>query len=141
MLFNFNTIDACFLTNNWQITSRGMFAGSCIGVFLLAMTLEFLRRSVKEFDRFLIRQHIAKHAAAAPDRGSLSSGGNNAAAAAAAKGTAAAACAPVPPFRPNVVQQAIRAFLHFLQFTVAYFLMLVSSPLRPSRAVKSRRRR
>ncbi|UNI23329.1 Copper Transporter integral membrane protein that functions in high affinity copper transport [Purpureocillium takamizusanense] len=122
MLFNFYTVDACFLSNQWHVTSSGMFAGSCIGVFLLAMSLEFLRRSVKEFDRFLVRQHIAKHQpGAAADHGSVSSKD------AAVRNAAAGACpAVVPPFRPNVFQQAIRAFLHFLQFTVAYFLMLLA---------------
>lgn len=122
MLFNFYTVDACFLSSQWHVTSRGMFAGSCIGVFLLAMSLEFLRRSVKEFDRFLVRQHIAKHQGAGADRGSVSSKDAAAPIAAPAGGVCPAV---VPPFRPNVFQQAIRAFLHFLQFTVAYFLMLV----------------
>ncbi|PWI72753.1 Ctr copper transporter family protein [Purpureocillium lilacinum] len=123
MLFNFYTVDACFLSSQWHVTSRGMFAGSCIGVFLLAMSLEFLRRSVKEFDRFLVRQHIAKHQGAGTDRGSVSSKDAAAPIAAPAGGVCPAV---VPPFRPNVFQQAIRAFLHFLQFTVAYFLMLLA---------------
>lgn len=121
MLFNLNTIDACFLTEQWHITSSGMFAGSCIGVFLLGMALEFLRRSVKEFDRYLIKQHVAKyqHAPGAPvgaAGGSVSS----------KEATPRAACAVIPPFRPNVLQQAARAFLHFLTFSLAYILMLVS---------------
>src|ERR1700679_2420036 len=60
MLWNWYTIDACFLSSSWHITSHGMLAGSCIGVICLVLLLEFLRRSVKEYDRFLVRQHIAK---------------------------------------------------------------------------------
>ncbi|KAM4058640.1 ctr copper transporter family protein [Hirsutella rhossiliensis] len=126
MLFNLNTIDSCFLSDRWRITSAGMFAGSCIGVFLLTVALELLRRSIKEYDRFLVRQHLAKFQA------------STAAAAAAARAegesvsskdvavAARASCAAVPPLRPSVLQQAVRAFLHLLQFTCAYILMLLA---------------
>lgn len=127
-------MDACFLSESWHITSNGMFAGSCIGVILLVIALEFLRRSVKEFDRYLVRQHIAKFESANPAA---------AAAAAAARAgydngnskdnltAGATACAPIPAsqlpaFRPNVIQQAVRALLHMLQFAVAYFIMLLA---------------
>ncbi|KJZ77007.1 hypothetical protein HIM_03328 [Hirsutella minnesotensis 3608] len=121
MLFNTNTINSCFLTDKWRITSAGMFAGSCIGVFLLGMALELLRRSVKEYDRFLVRQHHAKYqgtpAAAVGAEGESVSSKDR---------VVPAACAAVPPFRPNLWQQAIRAFLHLVQFTVAYILMLLA---------------
>jgi copper transporter 1 len=54
MLWNWYTIDACFLSSSWKITSNGMFAGSCIGVILLVMFLEFLRRLGKEYDRYIL---------------------------------------------------------------------------------------
>jgi copper transporter 1 len=127
MLFNLNTIDSCFLSSEWRITSTGMFAGSCIGVFLLGMALEFLRRSIKEYDRFLVRQHISNFQGSSTSaaRGSSVSSKDGAVA------TAAVACAVVPPFRPNVWQQGIRAFLHLLAFVVAYILMLVRLPTMP----------
>lgn len=59
MLWNWYTADACFLSSTWHITSRGMFAGSCIGVILLVLSLEFLRRLGKEYDRLLVRKHQA----------------------------------------------------------------------------------
>lgn len=34
-----------------------MFAGSCIGVILLVMSLELLRRLGKEYDRYILRQY------------------------------------------------------------------------------------
>ena len=132
MLFNLNTIDSCFLSSQWRITSTSMFAGSCIGVFLLGIALEFLRRSIKEYDRYLVREHVSKfQASSAPitttttttaartTTESLSSKDGAAA-------TTAAACTVIPPFRPNVWQQAIRAFLHLLAFFVAYILMLLA---------------
>jgi copper transporter 1 len=118
MLWNWNTVDSCFIAESWHVTSKGMFAGSCIGVILLVMTLEFLRRSVKEFDAYLIRQHEAKFEGSSAAHGAASDSSKNA---------SAAACAVVPPpFRPNVFQQAIRAFLHMCQFAVAYFVMLLA---------------
>lgn len=116
MLLNYNTIDACFISSDWQITSTGMFAGSCIGVVFLSIFLEFLRRSVKEWDRYLVRQHIAKYTAAAAGSTSPAEG----------KGKSSSPCAvTIPPFRPSILQQVIRALLHTAQFTVAYFIMLL----------------
>ena len=45
-----------FLSKSWQITSSGMFAGSCIGVICLVLCLEFLRRIAREYDAFIIRR-------------------------------------------------------------------------------------
>ncbi|OHE96238.1 ctr copper transporter [Colletotrichum orchidophilum] len=40
-------------------------------------------------------------------------------------GSAAIAANVVPPFRPNVLQQAVRALIRMCQFAVAYFVMLL----------------
>jgi solute carrier family 31 (copper transporter), member 1 len=109
MLWNWYTVDSCFIASTWHITSEGMFAGSCIGVILLTMSLEFMRRTVKEYDRYLIRKNVS---AASADSNSDSS--------------------PKPDsklglpggYRPTIFEQAIRALLHMVQFAVAYFIML-----------------
>jgi solute carrier family 31 (copper transporter), member 1 len=129
MLWNWNTIDACFISSSWQITSDGHFAGSCIGVVLLVMTLEGLRRAVKEYDHYLLRQHAAKQVGYQPkpenpsklkaDDKVAATCGNHVVA-------GEAAAARVVAFRPNVLQQAIRAFLHMAQFALAYFIMLLA---------------
>jgi copper transporter 1 len=99
-----------------------MFAGSCIGVILLVILLEGLRRAGKEYDRYIISEHTRS---LAPHRASSASSDRD-------NGktpeTSAAACAPVvaSKFRPNVLQQAVRAFLHMAQFAVAYFVMLLA---------------
>ncbi|SPO02367.1 related to copper transport protein [Cephalotrichum gorgonifer] len=118
MLWNWNTINACFFSESWKITSRGMFAGSCVGIVLLGIALEFLRRSIKEYDRFIIRQHVARSLDAAAAAG----GGSEAQAC----GTGKVGGGGVPPFRPSVWQQAVRATLHMVQFAVAYILMLLA---------------
>lgn len=125
MLWNWYTVDSCFISKSWHNTSKGMFAGSCIGVILLVLALEFLRRAGKEYDRYIVAQHRASLVATANPTSSASStadAGKN------ASSTAAAACAPaaVQPFRPSIVQQAVRALLHMLQFAVAYFVMLLA---------------
>ncbi|KAJ5163184.1 uncharacterized protein N7500_005014 [Penicillium coprophilum] len=45
-----------FLAKSWHITSRGMFAGSCIGVICLVLSLELLRRLGREYDSFIVRR-------------------------------------------------------------------------------------
>lgn len=60
MLWNWYTIDTCFIASSWHVRSAGAFAVSCIGVVLLVVLLEFLRRSTKEFDRFLIARSLAR---------------------------------------------------------------------------------
>ncbi len=100
-----------------------MFAGSCIGVILLTMSLEFMRRLVKEYDRYLIRKHT--NAASLTSNLNHSEGDS-------VKGPPTGAAAPlqsVPSpqgFRPSIFEQAIRALLHMVQFAVAYFIMLLA---------------
>ncbi|CAL3963988.1 unnamed protein product [Diplocarpon coronariae] len=118
MLWNWNTIDSCFISKSWHITSKGMFAGSCIGVVLLVMSLEFLRRLGKEYDRFIFRQHqraqFALANAATKDKNGAS-----------CTTTATSKATPMP-FRPNILQQMVRASIHAVSFTVAYFVMLLA---------------
>ncbi|KAL2195319.1 Ctr copper transporter family-domain-containing protein [Corynascus similis CBS 632.67] len=119
MLWNWNTIDSCFIASSWKITSKGVFAGSCIGVLLLVIVLEMLRRSVKEYDRYLINKHFQSLAAARgpPSPKSMSDDGSR-----------VPKCPAVvnQGYRPTVFEQAIRALLHMLQFAVAYFVMLLA---------------
>jgi copper transporter 1 len=134
MMWNWNTIDACFITKSWHITSVGMFAGSCIGVVFLVVLLEFLRRATKEYDRYLVRKRQHEYAALA------AAGGNNASQSSDGHGflrasvvrnapKAAAVASPeamarAPPFHPTILEQAARALLHTSGFIVAYFVML-----------------
>ncbi|KAL1597277.1 Copper Transporter integral membrane protein that functions in high affinity copper transport [Paraconiothyrium brasiliense] len=110
-----------FLSSTWHNTSKGMFAGSCIGVILLVLSLEFLRRAGKEYDRYILARYTRSLAGFSPDPNPSSSDAMN-------KNTTSAITRRVPPrsFRPNVLQQAIRALLHMLQFAVAYFVMLLA---------------
>lgn len=128
-----------FISSSWHITSRGMFAGSCIGVILLVVSLELLRRLGREYDRYIVGQFKYQNntATSVQENASMSSssegntnnngkdfprvnerttGGKDLA----SRGLKA------PPFRPNFFQQMIRAALHMVQFGVAYFIMLLA---------------
>ncbi|KAI1632363.1 Ctr copper transporter [Biscogniauxia mediterranea] len=127
MLWNWNTIDACFLSSSWHVTSSGMFAGSCIGVVLLTMSLECLRRAGKEYDRHLARKHGA--AAMPPARGSSTPLIETETPTKSDASTSTAIhqlVNQIRGFRPTVLEQAIRAFLHMAQFAVAYIIMLLA---------------
>ena len=107
-----------------------MFGGSCIGVILLVMVLEALRRAGREYDRFILRQHHRRATSSftgsqSPgDSGSDNETGKNGVVVSAANHTQPPAARS--GFRPNAGQQLIRALLHMLQFAVAYFIMLLA---------------
>ncbi|KAI1103659.1 Ctr-domain-containing protein [Jackrogersella minutella] len=129
MLWNWNTVDACFLSSSWHIKSKGMFAGSCIGVILLAITLEFLRRSIKEYDRFLVRKNSGGNSFVAVTRNDGNeSGRNTPKEGPQTTGRPSSANPSVinTGYRPKVYEQALRALLHTAQFVVAYILMLLA---------------
>ncbi|WEW56984.1 copper transporter complex subunit Ctr4 [Emydomyces testavorans] len=107
-----------FISNSWKITSKGMFAGSCIGVILLVMSLEFLRRVGHEYDRRLAgkssvfsRNTTTVNNQLPKDNGSPS---------------APAAIQAGPPARRTLLQHTLRSLLHMVQFGVAYFVMLLA---------------
>ncbi|KAI8628998.1 putative high affinity copper protein [Xylariaceae sp. FL1651] len=122
MLWNWETIDACFLSESWQIHSHGGFAGLCIAVILLVILLEFLRRVAKTYDRHLVRRHQKAVTLAASSLAAAQA--SNASGALIVKDHQNLVRAA--PFRPNVFQQTIRALLHTLQFSTAYWIMLLA---------------
>ena len=116
MLWNWYTIDACFLAESWHITSRGMFAASCVGIVFLVVCLEFMRRLGKEHDAYLLRQfqrnlHSRKSIAATSED-----------------------CCSSPValdpeyviFRATPLQQLIRAIIHGVTLGLAYIVMLLA---------------
>ncbi|RPA78006.1 Ctr copper transporter [Ascobolus immersus RN42] len=134
MLWNWYTIDSCFIARGWHNRTKAGFAGSCIAVVALCVFLEFLRRGQREYDRLVMGNMAERKKAAAtadPD-------------AAAAAAAAAAAVAPKdgevvvvnanqhPPvarakaIQPNVTEQLIRTAFYVLQFAVAYLIMLLA---------------
>lgn len=132
MLWNWYTIDSCFLTSSWHITSRGAFAATCIGVVLMVVLLEALRRLSREYDEHIQREFAARVAlitAGAAAGGETAdpatdggSGSNNANAAAAVVEPAQTTVT----FRASPLQQLVRALLHTATFGLAYIIMLLA---------------
>lgn len=116
MTWNWKTIGACFLADSWQIETEGMMAATCIGVFLLTIVLELVRRIGKEYDQLILRQfqqHVNAQASMAKMESDFRS---------------------EPPrtgvqtvmFRATPIQQLIRSFIHAVAFGIAYILMLIA---------------
>lgn len=128
MLWNWYTLDACFLSSSWRITSHGMFAGSCVAIVALVCMLELLRRIGKRYDHYLLREcQTRRQASVSADGPSTSARTGNV-----KNGVTSAAMSllgnsskPVA-FRPTALQQMVRALLHTLQFALAYIIMLLA---------------
>lgn len=113
MLWNWYTIDACFLTPEWHITNNGMFAATCIGVMLLVMLVELFRRLGREYDAFVLRQFRRE----VTSRRCVDGDGDD-----------GDSFAPrtVVTFRATFLQQLTRSALHALTFGAAYVVMLLA---------------
>lgn len=128
MLWNWDTIDACFLAESWQVRSRGGFAGLCIGVVLLVVYLEFVRRAARQYDRYILaqyRQETAVRAIQGPNPSPPDASESPDAKTPRSTQAAAAALEKEVSFRPSVSQQGTRALLHTAQFAIAYWIMLL----------------
>ncbi|KAL7807886.1 Ctr copper transporter family domain-containing protein, partial [Trichoderma aethiopicum] len=112
MLWNWYTVDACFLSPSWRIQNRGMFAASCIGIVLLVASVEFMRRIAQEYDNFIVRQWHRQAAAASAHAVEESRG--------------SAAWPERLLFRATLLQQFIRAVIHAATFGAAYIIMLLA---------------
>ncbi|KAK6336144.1 hypothetical protein TWF696_001710 [Orbilia brochopaga] len=152
MYWNWYTIDACFLSKSWHITSAGMFAGSCIGIVFLVVAVEALRRLARELDRHIVRDWHARAAAASNTPIHIA----NPAAATASRDSASeklpAEKTPLPPApgasrartllarfcpfsvssstsvtpRPTILQQLLKSFIYAVLLGVGYILMLLA---------------
>ncbi|KAK4197173.1 putative high affinity copper protein [Triangularia verruculosa] len=122
MLWNWYTIDACFLSSSWHITTNGAFAATCIGVILMVILLEALRRIGKEYDEHIQRDFAARVAL-------IANGGRTAlpAQCPASSSSAEAGAAPqTVTFRASPLQQLVRALIHTATFGLAYIVMLLA---------------
>ncbi|MCJ1313454.1 Copper Transporter integral membrane protein that functions in high affinity copper transport [Agyrium rufum] len=134
MLWNWYTIDACFLSASWHVTSKSMFAGSCIEVIFLVMALEFLRRVGRDYDAYLIkasqtRQHQASSSladASSSSGDSTNKVGDIVTIDALRARSQTDGGGGSGSMRPTAVQQAARAAIHMVQFAVAYIIMLLA---------------
>lgn len=99
------------LAEKWHNKSGGAFAASCIGVLLLAVTLESLRHWCKRYDQLVARQLSTPAGLYRLDGGGRTYG--------------AAAAYETGTRRATAFQQLIRALLHVTVVCVGYILMLI----------------
>ncbi|KAM0751600.1 Ctr-domain-containing protein [Meredithblackwellia eburnea MCA 4105] len=96
MLWNWYTVDTCFISTQWHNRTLAAYAGSVVGIFFVAFTLELLRRFTRDYDRAIKKAYYARQEKSA--------------------------CAP---FRPTNGQQGFRALCYGVMFGLSYLLMLV----------------
>ncbi|KAF5551774.1 copper transport ctr4 [Fusarium napiforme] len=58
MLWNWNTIGTCFISEGWYISSAALFALTCFGAFGVALLFEFIRRVSRELDRHTFARDV-----------------------------------------------------------------------------------
>lgn len=124
MLWNWYTIDSCFLAESWHVSSRGAFAASCIGTILLVMVLEMLRRLGREYDDWILRGFQAGAASLSDSplnrhNGSIAKAGVETTVAAARENRR------IVVFRASPLQQVIRSVIHAVSLGLAYIIMLL----------------
>lgn len=61
MLWNWYTIDSCFLARSWHVKTRGMFAGTCIGIFFLVIAYCWFHRFIVEYDNAIVEYKEKKY--------------------------------------------------------------------------------
>ncbi|KAJ7471294.1 Ctr copper transporter, partial [Mycena galericulata] len=124
MLWNWDTVDACFVSEQWHVRTPRQYAGSLIGIFLAVVLLEAVRRLARAYDAFILRRYKARLNTESLIRlplGPIRAG-------------RAFRCASIPLIlhviltrrSPNMLQHLLRSLFHFVQFGAAYILMLAA---------------
>ena len=104
--------------------SSAAFAGSCVGVILLVISLEFLRRTQREFDRYLRRPYalVGSETGSGSGESDTTKGSQIKVAGFETSPWGATQTAG----KLKMWQQAVRSLLYMLQFAVGYFVMLLA---------------
>ncbi|KAJ1309356.1 hypothetical protein OPQ81_006135 [Rhizoctonia solani] len=100
MLWNWQTIDACFVSAQWHVRSKVGFAFSVIGVFLIVLGIEACRRTARDYDRWIATQRKIRF-------------NNN-------------ASITQWDLKPTWKEQVVRGLFYGVQFSAAYILMLIA---------------
>ena len=95
-----------------------MFAGSCLGVIGLVVVLDFLHRLSREYDHFIRARDLSSYARVQPTSSSRQALKNGP-----TENTQQVASVPTSWL---LLQQTVRAFMHAVQFGLAYVIMLLA---------------
>ncbi|KAK0226044.1 Ctr-domain-containing protein [Armillaria fumosa] len=118
MMWNWTTVDACFISNQWHIRTVGAYVGTLIAIFAWVVVLEAFRRLSREYDRRIIMEwnsartdvEAATHDSVKGLKGLtiMRFGNSNG------------------EFQPTHTQQLVRSVFHTVQFGAGYMLMLLA---------------
>lgn len=129
MLWNWYTVDTCFLSRSWHNHSKGAFAGSCIGVFFLVMASQWLHRFAREYDTAIIRRSTVRSSGLSEYKAELDSqelpvigGPNPAVHAAGHRWLFAPSVAGVVALN---LEHVIRSVLFAIEWGLSYIIMLL----------------
>lgn len=114
--------------SNTSFGHTAQFAGSCIGVILIVMALEFIRRSQREYDRYIIRQwrQSQKQTSSPSSISAAENGPTKTQITTATEVQQTNSWISPLTFRPSLLQQAIRSAFYMVQFGLAYLVMLLA---------------
>ncbi|KAK7053825.1 Ctr copper transporter family-domain-containing protein [Favolaschia claudopus] len=104
MLWNWDTVDACLVTEQWHIRTPRQYAGSLIGLFFVVVLLEGVRRLSRTYDRYVVRRYQSRLSI----------------------GRVSDSFKKKQGVSPGIFAQVIRSLLYFIQFSTAYLLMLAA---------------
>ncbi|KAK3336296.1 putative high affinity copper protein [Cercophora scortea] len=137
MLWNWYTTDACFLSRSWQITGKGSFAATCIGIMLMVVLLEALRRMGKEYDAHILRAFNRRISTLAAQKSVSATSTQGAVRKRLVRPWMSSHPAQEGPydgeggrqtfiFRASALQQLVRSLIYAVTFGLAYILMLLA---------------
>ncbi|KAG7095829.1 hypothetical protein E1B28_006524 [Marasmius oreades] len=106
MLWNWYTVDACFISRNWHIRSVGAYAGMLVVLFCLVILVEGVRRLGRDYDRRIVTHQHAIALSSEPFVNKTSS--------------------TTIAIKPTYTQQAVRSLFHTVQFGAGYMFMLLA---------------
>lgn len=121
-------MDTCFLARSWHVKSKGAFAGSCIGVFLLVFVSQWLHRFVREYDAALTsskNRHILDKAATTHSDTTIESNGDRTALVAAFSHKWLFAPRTVGGIYATPFEHLTRSVLFTLEWGLSYLIMLL----------------
>ncbi|EEB09072.1 copper transporter complex subunit Ctr4 [Schizosaccharomyces japonicus yFS275] len=120
MTWNWDTINTCFISKQWQNTSHGKFAGSIIGIFFLMIAIEVARRAQREYDRYCLRRFY----------GNVDGSGNAKVNGSHNSMHGQQQQQQQQPSRPSALTrmtiQFVRSLFFIVQYVAAYFAMLLA---------------
>ncbi|KAI5844259.1 high affinity copper transporter [Tricharina praecox] len=125
MLWNWSTLNSCFLSSSWHIRSHSQFAGSCVGVFLLVVLIEGLRRGGREWDRWIVRRHVRQRGNEEGIEGKKGTETGTGMGTGMGMGTMVG-MAKGTKVTPTLLQQAGRTAIYTALFGAGYFIMLLA---------------